>query len=177
METHKAMSERIAIGAVFRKLVVVGISSVESRRGRIIMYRLRCECGGYTRLSAKRLNGKQVSCGCSRGGKKGQAQPEKRREDFEFTADHIEQIRQLWDEGYNQAAIRQMMGVPYNALQKQVAKMGLRREAAKVSKGMPPGVRFEDMPAHVLAREVRGRVPLPQPRYSLTGCAAAMACQ
>lgn len=166
----------ISLGSVFRKLTVVGISSVETRRGRITMYRCRCLCGGYTRTTASMLLGKQVSCGCSRGGKKGQAQPEKRREDFDFTAEHITEIRRLWDEGYNQAAIRQIMGVPYNALQKQVAKMGLRREAAKVSKGMPPGVQFEDMPAEVLAREVRGRVPLPQSRYSLTGCSAAMAC-
>ena len=168
-----AQFARIPIGAKFGRLTVIGVSTAERLGKTTTVFRCKCTCGNYVRKAAHHLR-VMVSCGCARGGitrgVKRDTAP------YPWTEAQVADLEQLWHAGNNQAQIAAVLAVPYNAVQKKVAEMCLEREKIVRVAAMPAGVVFEDMPAAVLAREPRGRVPRAEARYSLTGCSAAEAC-
>lgn len=172
----------IPIGSVFRMLTVIGIQRVYVREKTQIFYRVKCTCGNTTRTTAHRLMQGQLSCGCARGGQRGQGSRGKRSPaGYRTWSPEVEKdALHFHAQGYGVREAAIALHVARTTLRDFYIKAGLLQDVtAEVSKArvleqMPPGVVFEDMPAAVVAREPRGPKPRTQARYSETGCAAAL---
>ena len=174
------MTDRIAIGAVFKKLTVVGIAAVEHRTKTSIYYRCRCECGNYTRVTANRLTGGQMSCGCAQGGQRGQhnkprtAIPSGYRT---WTPEVAAEALRLYALDQSSRDIAKVLCVPRTTLTRYLIAQGVISDVgpelprAKLAE-MPASVRYEDITPSVA--DGRGRVPRAVARGSLMGCAAQM---
>lgn len=171
---------RIEIGTIFKRLTVVGIAAVEHRTKTSIYYRCRCQCGNYTRVTAARLLGGQMSCGCAQGGQRGQhnkprtARPSGYRS---WTPEVGAEALRLHALDHTSRDIAKVLCVPRTTLTRYLIAQGVVSDVGpeirpKPLAVMPASVRYEDAVPSVA--DGRGRVPKPVARGSLMGCAAQM---
>lgn len=173
---------KITIGSVFKRLTVVGISLVYENGKSRTKYRCRCECGNYSNTTAVRLREGQISCGCARGGVKGQRNNSKKAPTGyrNWTPEIGAEVERLHSEGYGTGSIAKKLFISKHSARQHLIGCGRLENIEAMPKPekpkaeWPAGLRFEDMPADILAREPKGKPIRAVMNYSAMGCSAQM---
>lgn len=170
---------KITLGMVFHRLTVVGISLVHEQGTSRTKYRCRCECGNYSTTTAASLRKGQMSCGCARGGArdKPRAVPSGMKK---WTPEIAADVLRAHALGLGVVTIARHLCVGQAAVRSYLVECGRLEDVSadpkpdKPKVAWPEGLKFEDMPKDILARESKGRAPKPVPIYSYTGNSAQM---
>lgn len=169
----------ISLGSVFNRLTVVGISLVQEHGTSRTKYRCKCECGNYSVTTASSLRKGQMSCGCARGGPRNETRAV-RTGMKKWTTETEADVLRAHALGLGVVTIARHLCVSQHAVRQYLIESGRLEDVSADAKpekpkvAWPEGLKFEDMPKEILARESKGRQPRPVPIYSCTGNAGQM---